>query len=108
MSLVPNSTIRIDNFAFMKNDLTRYTFLLTHCHEDHIKGLHSSWNYGQIYCSPVSALLISERFPNLKPLVNPLELDEPHWIYTDEQQKEGVTLTLIDANHCPGAVMFLI
>lgn len=33
MSLIPHSNIRVDNFEFMKNDLTQYVFFLTHCHE---------------------------------------------------------------------------
>ena len=33
MSLLPHSNIRVDNFEFMKNDLTQYVFFLTHCHE---------------------------------------------------------------------------
>lgn len=34
-------------------------------------------------------------------------MDQEHWIYVDEQKKEGVTVMLMDACHCPGAVMFL-
>ncbi len=33
MSLLPHSNIRVDNFEFMKNDLTQYVFFLSHCHE---------------------------------------------------------------------------
>jgi len=34
-------------------------------------------------------------------------MDEEHWIYLDESKKEGVSVVLIDACHCPGAAMFL-
>ncbi|CDW85730.1 5 exonuclease apollo [Stylonychia lemnae] len=107
MSLIPHSNIRVDNFCFMRNDLTQYIFFLSHCHEDHVKGLNPSWNYGKIYTSKISKILIVDRFPNLKDLVVELEMDEEHWIYLDDQQQEGVSVMLMDAYHCPGAVMFL-
>jgi Cft2 family RNA processing exonuclease len=34
-------------------------------------------------------------------------LDEEHWLYLDDTKKEGFTVMLMDAAHCPGAVMFL-
>jgi len=107
MSLLPHSNIRVDNFEFMKNDLTEYVFFLTHCHEDHLKGLTPSWNFGKIYSSKISKKLICDRYPHLKDYVIDLEMDEEHWIYCDEQKKEGVSVVMMDACHCPGAVMLL-
>lgn len=52
-------------------------------------------------------MLILEKFPHLKEFVVELEMDEEHWIYLDESKKEGVSVILMDACHCPGAVMFL-
>ena len=34
-------------------------------------------------------------------------MNEEHWIYLDDGKKEGVSVVLIDACHCPGSVMFL-
>ena len=34
-------------------------------------------------------------------------MNEEHWIYLDESKKEGISVVLMDACHCPGAVMFL-
>jgi Cft2 family RNA processing exonuclease len=86
---------------------SRLTFLT-----DHLVGLKqesfggncmipkTDWNNGKIYTSVISAKILLNRFSNLKPYVVPLEL------YTDYQIK-GRTVTLLEANHCPGAVMFL-
>lgn len=32
-------------------------------------------------------------------------MDEEHWIYCDDSKKEGVSVMMMDACHCPGAVM---
>ena len=34
-------------------------------------------------------------------------MDEEHLIYLDDTKKEAISVVLIDACHCPGAVMFL-
>lgn len=71
-------------------------------------GLNPSWNYGKIYCSELSKLLICDKFPHLKDYAIGLAMNEEHWIYLDDNKKEGVSVVLMDACHCPGAVIFLI
>ena len=69
------------------------------CHF-HSTGLRSDFTAGVIYCSPITKRLVvnKNRIPTER--VQPLELDQRHVI-------EGVGVTLIDANHCPGATMML-
>ena len=57
--------------------------------------------------SSLSKRIIIDRWPGLRDYCVELEMDEEHWIYLDEEKKEGVSVILMDAFHCPGAVMFL-
>mmetsp|Transcript_1899 Transcript_1899/g.4195 ORF Transcript_1899/g.4195 Transcript_1899/m.4195 type:complete len:366 (+) Transcript_1899:179-1276(+) len=107
MGLLPNSNIVVDHFAHTSDlEAPHYIFFLTHMHADHYAGLTPSWNRGPIYCSKLTAVLLLDKFPGI-PDVRTLELDETHWIYLDDECRKGVEVTLIDANHCPGAVMIL-
>ncbi|XP_076357759.1 5' exonuclease Apollo-like isoform X2 [Tachypleus tridentatus] len=84
-------------------------FFLTHLHADHIMGLSRNWCF-PIYTSPVNANLLPLKVPGLDPaLVKPLQLYEEHLIPVCKSQTSSttVTVTLFEANHCPGAVMFL-
>ena len=72
-----------------------------------MKGLSNVWTSGLIYASRCSKLIVTDRWPNLKNFVVSLEMDEEHWIYVDEEKTEGISVMLMDAYHCPGAVMFL-
>lgn len=76
-------------------------------HADHTAGLTSSWNTYTIYCSEVTRRLVISKLGVNSDLVVGLPLDESVIINLDEAGKETMSVTLVDANHCPGSVMFV-
>lgn len=75
-------------------------YILTHCHSDHMTGLYEGWRIAPLICSPTTARLLRSRH-GIRDTVRPLELGVPLDV-------DGVTITLIDANHIPGSVMVII
>jgi hypothetical protein len=75
-------------------------FFLSHFHADHYGGLTKSFGDGQIYCSQATANLVVSKLRVAKTRLCPLPLGVATEI-------AGVLVTLIDANHCPGSVVFL-
>ncbi|KAK4695501.1 DNA cross-link repair 1A protein, partial [Lecanoromycetidae sp. Uapishka_2] len=78
-------------------------YFLSHFHSDHYIGLTSSWCHGPIYCSHVTANLVRRQ----------LRVD-PKWVVDLEFDKkmtvpgtQGVDVTMIPANHCPGSSLYL-
>ena len=78
-------------------------YFLSHFHSDHYVGLTSSWCHGPIYCSKVTANLVKQQ----------LRVD-PKWVVAldfearfDVPGTQGVAVTMIPANHCPGSSLFL-
>jgi DNA cross-link repair 1A protein len=78
-------------------------YFLSHFHSDHYVGLASSWCHGPIYCSKVTANLAKQQ----------LRVD-PKWVIALEFEvkvevpgTQGVAVTMIPANHCPGSSLFL-
>lgn len=88
----------VDGFGFVNAKCQHY--FLTHMHSDHTTGLTKSFCAGTIYVSPISARLLDHEWGLRAPTVQVLQLGQPTVI-------EGVTVTAVDANHCPGAVMLL-
>eukprot|EP00775_Hariotina_reticulata_P012755 gene12755-12884_t len=95
---VQGTSFMVDGFAFANNKCSHY--FLTHCHSDHTIGLGRDFCAGTIYCSAVSARLLALEKGLHSPLVQVLPIERPVVI-------DGVTVTAIDANHCPGALMLL-
>ena len=75
-------------------------FFLSHFHADHYGGLTKSFSDGLIYCSQATANLVISRLKVSAARLRPLPLGVP-------TEVAGVQVTLVDANHCPGSVVFL-
>jgi DNA cross-link repair 1A protein len=100
--IMPGFYICVDAFRYgaVKG---QNAYFLSHFHSDHYIGLTSSWSHGPIYCSKVTGNLVRQQ----------LRVD-PKWVVDlDFEQKaevpgtEGVHVTMISANHCPGSSLFL-
>ncbi|OAD03492.1 hypothetical protein MUCCIDRAFT_13087, partial [Mucor lusitanicus CBS 277.49] len=77
-------------------------YFLTHYHADHYGGLRANWSHGPIYCSQVTANLVKQELRVDSRYVHPLPMDQLYPI-----PGSNVQVALIDANHCPGSVLFL-
>ncbi|XP_078806823.1 5' exonuclease Apollo isoform X2 [Oryzias latipes] len=104
--IIPHTPLAVDFWHVRKCPSARL-FFLSHMHADHTVGLTSTWSGRPIYCSPVTAKLLHLKLKVKEQWIHPLEIGEQNLLPLDDIGKETLTVTLIDANHCPGAVMFL-
>lgn len=78
-------------------------YFLSHFHSDHYIGLTSTWSHGPIYCSKVTGNLVKQQ----------LRVDPKYVVSLDFEERfevpgtQGVAITMIPANHCPGSSLFL-
>ncbi|KAG5189452.1 beta-lactamase-like protein [Tribonema minus] len=89
--------IIVDGFHYAASELSRVYFL-THMHADHYGGLTRSWDCGLIYGTEPTLRLIGSQF------LRPLPLNTPTHITVGGAP---VVVTMLDANHCPGAACVL-
>ena len=78
-------------------------YFLSHFHSDHYVGLTSSWCHGPIYCSKVTANLVKQQLRVDPKYVVALNFDDR----VEVPGTQGVAVTMIPANHCPGSSLFL-
>ena len=100
---IPGTDYCVDGFHYADPALTQ-NYWLTHFHSDHYGGITRHWNAGTIYCSLPTANLVHEQLGVDRRRLHPLPVRTPTVL---ESRGGPVTVTLLDANHCPGAVMFL-
>ena len=94
----------MDGFRYANKTLSTQ-YILTHFHSDHYGGLSKSWNVGIIYCTLTTANLVHQKLGVEKQYLHPLPLHVPTVL--DSNDGKAITVTLFDANHCPGAAIFL-
>ncbi|GAV87473.1 DNA_ligase_A_M domain-containing protein/DNA_ligase_A_N domain-containing protein/DNA_ligase_A_C domain-containing protein/DRMBL domain-containing protein/Lactamase_B_2 domain-containing protein [Cephalotus follicularis] len=97
--LIPNTRFLIDAFRLASSDIS-VSYFLSHFHSDHYSGLSPSWSKGIIFCSQISARLLIQVLKVPPQFIFPLPNHETVVI-------DGSEVTLVDANHCPGAVQLL-
>ncbi|KRY43460.1 DNA cross-link repair 1A protein [Trichinella spiralis] len=96
---VPGTSFVVDAFKFGKiPDIELY--FLSHFHYDHYVGLTRHFD-APICCSQITASLVHLKLKVPKSFLRVLSVNE--WIDLGDDN----SVILIDANHCPGAVMFL-
>ena len=75
-------------------------YILSHFHNDHTKGLRKGWNKGKIICSLLTAKLLSYEYGFTR--------DQLIILKENGTMGKHMKITTINANHCPGAFMFVI
>ncbi|CAI0450960.1 unnamed protein product [Linum tenue] len=98
---IPGTRFLIDAFRHAATvPAPAAAYFLSHFHSDHYAGLYPNWSHGIIFCSQITADLVTRVLRIPKQFVFPLPLRETALL-------DGSEVTLVDANHCPGAVQFL-
>ncbi|KAM5243578.1 DNA cross-link repair 1A protein isoform 1-T5 [Hipposideros larvatus] len=95
---IPGTGFTVDAFQYGSVEgCTAY--FLTHFHSDHYAGLSKNFTF-PVYCSEITGNLLKRKLHVQEQYIHPLPVDT-------ECVVNGVKVVLLDANHCPGAVMIL-
>ena len=96
---IQGTNLSVDAFNWGELPGVKY-YLLSHFHYDHYIGLSKKWKQ-RVICSSITKRLVQNKLkvnPDLMTTLDP-----------GETKKYGDCLvTAVEANHCPGAVMFII
>ncbi|PKU79935.1 DNA cross-link repair protein SNM1 isoform X1 [Dendrobium catenatum] len=96
---IPGTSFTVDAFRYGAIDGCS-SYFLSHFHYDHYGGLSKRWSHGNIYCTDLTARLLRSCLSVNPQYIFPLEINAEHVI-------EDIKVTLLEANHCPGAALIL-
>ena len=100
--ILPGLSICVDAFRYGAVQGCQ-AYFLSHFHSDHYVGLTSHWSHGPIYCSKVTANLVRQQLRVDPKYVVDLEFEQT----VEVPGTNGVKVTMISANHCPGSSLYL-
>ncbi|XP_054264729.1 uncharacterized protein LOC128987747 [Macrosteles quadrilineatus] len=83
----------------------KFDHFLTHLHTDNTVRLNSNFQ-GKIYSSPFNCWLLQKWFKIKPEQLEALSVGDTHLV-TNRENYSFYSVTLLEANHCPGSVMFL-
>ncbi|XP_062126146.1 DNA cross-link repair 1A protein [Drosophila sulfurigaster albostrigata] len=96
--LVEGTNFVVDGFQF--GDIPGAThYFLSHYHADHYVGLTKKFAH-PLYMSPITARLVRTFIPIAEQYLHEIDVDETITV-------DGIEITALEANHCPGAIMLL-
>ncbi|KAH7852480.1 hypothetical protein Vadar_025301 [Vaccinium darrowii] len=94
---IPGTPFTVDAFRYGRIEGCK-AYILSHFHADHYGGLSKGWSHGPIYCTTLTARLVRLCLYVNPTFIHPLELGIEYLI-------EGIKVTMLEANHCPGAAL---
>jgi DNA cross-link repair 1A protein len=100
--IMPGFSICVDAFRYGAVQGCN-AYFLSHFHSDHYVGLTASWSHGPIYCSKVTANLVTQQLQVNSKWVVALDFEDRFEV----PDTQSVAVTMIPANHCPGSSLFL-
>jgi DNA cross-link repair 1A protein len=114
LSTGSNFRVTVDGFNYAYEYQIDHHFL-SHFHSDHYIGMTKKWfmqnqDHSRVYCSEISKRLMVEKFN----LVEESHVDMISTIYNEwntlfesRENDEFVKVMALDANHCPGGLIFI-